>query len=258
MRKKLIPATLTASILLTVTVFMSACQKPQEPVAKKPQPEGALAKELDEMRESMKAKVPLDAKAVMKKANQDLIDSGILDTALKVGDTAPDFTLSDATGQPVHLENELKNGPVVITFYRGKWCPYCNTALVALAETTPAINGAGARVLAVSPQTPDNSLSTQEKHDLPYRVLSDPGNQTANDFGIVFTLAKDLVPIYKKFGIDLADVNGEDSNQLPLPATYVIDTNGKITWAFVDTDYTRRAEPAEVLAAVEALTTSPH
>ena len=117
----------------------------------------------------------------------------------------------------------------------------------------PEIEKAGATLVAVSPATPDNSLSTTEKNELQFQVLSDQGNAVARKFGLVFTLPDALRPLYEKFGIDIPKYNGDDSYEIPVPATYVIDQNRIIRFSFVNTDYTQRAEPAEVVAALQQI-----
>ncbi len=170
--------------------------------------------------------------------------------ALGVGDTAPDFALPDAMGRPVSLSEMLRSGPVVLTFYRGSWCPYCNRELHALQAALPDIEAARARMIAVSPQTPDSSMTIVERQNLTFPVLSDAGNRVARHFGLVFRVGDDVRDKYKAAGIDLARSNGDDSWELPVPATYVIAPDRTITYAFVEADYTRRAAPADVVAAL--------
>ncbi|TJZ50350.1 AhpC/TSA family protein [Streptomyces piniterrae] len=197
--------------------------------------------------------LPAAARTVMERAGHDLAASGQAERALQVGATAPSFSLPTATGRTVTLDALLKDGPVVLTFYRGAWCPYCNLALRALQQHHAEITARGARLIAVSPQIPDESLSLAEKHALAFDVLSDLGSDTAKQYGLAFDLPDDLATVYDSFGFDLQRVNGGHSRTLPVPATYVIDRDGTIRWAFVDTDYTARAEPTDILTALEAL-----
>jgi peroxiredoxin len=141
----------------------------------------------------------------------------------------------------------------VLTFYRGAWCPYCNIALRSLQQHHEAITARGARLVAVSPQIPDESLTLREKHDLAFDVLSDIGSDTAKQYGLAFDLPDALAAVYDKLGFDLQRVNGGHPRTLPLPATYVIDRDGLIRWSFVDTDYTTRAEPADILDALDTI-----
>lgn len=174
-------------------------------------------------------------------------------TRRAVGAHAPDFTLPDSTGEHVSLSSLLSRGPVVLAFYRGGWCPHCSTELRAYQARLAEISSLGAALVAVSPQTPDNSLSTREKLELAFPVLSDTGNVVARSYGLVFSLPEELREIYAGFGLDLPTANGDDSFELPLPATYVIDTEGAVVWRHVDADYTKRAEPNDVIAALAAI-----
>ena len=199
------------------------------------------------------SQVPAETPAAMTQADLDLSASGILDRALKAGDRAPHFTLPHSTGGVMSLAGAIKDGPVVLSFYRGGWCPYCNLELRALQKALPDFTALGASLVAVSPQTPDQSLSTAEKNDLAFAVLSDAGSSTAKAYGIAFDLAQELRPIYTRIGHALPDRNGDDSWVLPLPATYVIDRDGIIAFAYVDIDYRKRLEPATITATLAAL-----
>lgn len=212
-----------------------------------------LSAQLKEKQNGFMQQVPQETAEVMAKATTDLDASGIVDNSLKVGDKAPDFELPDATGKVVKLSTLLENGPIVVTFYRGQWCPYCNLEIRASQQLLPEFHQAGAQVVAISPELPSNALSITEKHELAFPVLSDVGNTVARDYGLVFSLAESLRPLYKGFGIDIPASNGDESFELPVPATYVIDSAGTIRYAYANADYTLRAEPADVLAAVNAL-----
>jgi peroxiredoxin len=185
--------------------------------------------------------------------------AGIAERALAVGEQAPDLTLPDATGRPVALADLLTRGPVVITFYRGGWCPYCSMELRAYQALLPELEAAGATLVAISPQTPDASMTTAEKDELAFPVLSDVGSHVARAFRIVHEVTDEVQAVYDRNGYDLAGRNAigteDDTDEvvLPLPATYVIDREGAVRFAFVSPDYVERAEPADVLAAVRAL-----
>jgi peroxiredoxin len=212
-----------------------------------------LNAELRAFYESRQQQIPAEVREIMRRAGQELAASGQADRALTVGVQAPRFSLPTATGKTLSLDDLLADGPVVLTFYRGAWCPYCNIALRALQQHHDAITARGARLVAVSPQIPDESLSFTEKHALAFDVLSDIGSDTAKQYGLAFDLPDDLAAVYDKLGFDLQRVNSGHPRTLPLPATYVIDRDGTIRWAFVDTDYTRRAEPAAILDALDSL-----
>lgn len=180
---------------------------------------------------------------------------GIAERALGVGDSAPAFTLPDAVGKDVALAELLSSGPVIVCFYRGGWCPYCNLELRAYQALLPEITATGATLVAISPQTPDASMTTVQKADLTFPVLSDVGNVVAGAFGLVHGLEPEIAAVYARGGHDLPRDNAqaEDAVSLPLPATYLIDQQGQVRFAFVSADYTERAEPADVLAAVHLL-----
>lgn len=151
--------------------------------------------------------------------------------------------MPNVRGENVFLYHFLNNGPVVLSFYRGGWWPFCNLELRALQRTLLEIKELGGQLIAVSPHLPDNSLSTAEKLAIEFEVLSDVGNQVAREFGFVFSLPEILRPVYKNFGIALEAANGDSSFELPVPATYVMNQEGVIQLDFVDVDYTKRAEP---------------
>ncbi|MEM9212853.1 MAG: peroxiredoxin-like family protein [Cyanobacteria bacterium P01_F01_bin.150] len=213
----------------------------------------SLTDAIAQYKAQFRQKVADPIKATMATATQNLIDSGIADRTLKEGETLPDIQLPNATGQIVAIRDLLQAGPVVISFYRGGWCPYCNLELKALQNKLPEIKGLGANLVAISPETPDASLSTAEKNELEFEVLSDVGNQVAKALGLAFTLPEELRPIYSQFGIDIPAHNGDTTFELPIPATYVIAADGTVAFAFVDPDYTQRLDPSKIVDALKAL-----
>lgn len=213
----------------------------------------SLTSALAAFRAEFMGAAPPEIRDAMGRADLKLAASGIAERALKAGDFAPDFELPAVDGRTVRLSALLRDGPVVVSFYRGGWCPYCNLELRALQSVLPEVNRLGAQLVAVSPQTPDESLSTAEKNALAYPVLSDAGSATARRFGIAFDLAEELRPIYARFSHALPDRNGDDSWVLPIPATYVIGKDGRIALAFVDIDYRNRLDPAEVVQALHSM-----
>jgi peroxiredoxin len=217
-----------------------------------------LQARLDAMREDFEnggfPLVPTRAQLeTMQRATQSLIDSRQADDALKAGDTAADFTLQDANGDTVSSRALLARGPLVATFYRGVWCPYCNSDLQALEEVRPEIESRGAALVAISPQTQANSCKSQRDNRLGFPILSDPGTAVAARFGLRFSLPDDLIEVYRQFGNDLARINDDPSWVLPMPARYVIGTDGVITYAEVNPDYTRRPDPSELLPVLDRL-----
>ena len=197
-------------------------------------------------------RIPQETLAVMTGATEELVASGIAEQSAGEGSAAPAFSLPDAHGEPVASDSLWEEGPVVLSFYRGGWCPYCNIELRALQQRLPEIEALGARLVAITPETPDNALGTQEKNEIAFDVLSDSGNRVASAFGLSFRLPDEVNDIYKnQFGIDLEASNGDASQTLAVPATFVIGKGGRVLKAFVDADYTRRAEPDEVIAALK-------
>ncbi|GEN99948.1 peroxiredoxin [Novosphingobium sediminis] len=213
-----------------------------------------LKSALEQFRLEFAGKIPPEIAAVMTRADDELAASGIAARALGAGAEAPDFTLKGARGEPVTLSKLLREGPVVVSFYRGGWCPYCNLELRALQAVLPEITARGATLVAISPELPDESLSTAEKNELTFPVLSDAGSRVAKEWGIAFDLAEELRPIYARFGHALPDRNGGSEWILPVPATFVIAPDGRVRLAFVDTDYRNRLEPDAVLAALAGIT----
>ena len=196
--------------------------------------------------------------AIMEAATADLRATGIESQALQVGARAPDLTLPDALGQPVRLSSLWQRGPLVLVFYRGGWCPYCNLELRAWQQQLGALKNLDAQLVAVSPQTPDNSLSTAEKNALAFPVLSDSALQAATAFGVAFEMPPELVEVYSRGGNDLPVLNGNGRWVLPVPATYLVDQNGSIAFAHIEADYRERAEPRDVLAAIAGLSRPGH
>ena len=177
--------------------------------------------------------------------------------ALKAGDQFPTVALTDQLGRAVDVAALAADGPLIVRFYRGGWCPYCNLELRAYQKVLPEITRLGARLIAITPETPDNALSTAEKNDLAFTVLSDEHGRLADALGIRFELSEAVKAYFVKAGHDLPARNGDDRWSLPMPATYVIEKGGRIALAFVDPDYRKRLEPSEAIAALAALN-EPH
>jgi peroxiredoxin len=192
----------------------------------------------------------------MHRATGELIESGQAQRARKAGDTAPEFTLLDPEGKQVSSRELLAKGPLVISFYRGVWCPYCNLELQALQAALPEIAARGANLVAISPQTAPNSRKSQRDNKLGFPILSDTKSEVANAFGIRFALPDYLVELYKGFGNDLPAVNNDPSWVLPMPARYVIGSDGIIAYSEVNPDYTQRPDPSELLPVLDRLKSS--
>jgi peroxiredoxin len=182
------------------------------------------------------------------------IDASGVASGLAVGDHAPNFTLPDALGQPVTLADLLSQGPVVATFYRGEWCPYCNIQLRGLQAALPHLRELGASLVAISPQAADYGLTLTKKNELAFPVLSDLDQEVIRAYQVQFTLAGDLEDLQVNvFQNDPAVQNADHTRSLPVPATFVIDRDGVIRAAFVSADWRYRPEPADIIAALEAL-----
>ena len=192
----------------------------------------------------------------MHRATAELIESGQAQRAKKAGDVAPEFTLNDSDGKPVSSRELLAKGPLVVSFYRGVWCPYCNMELQALQSALPEIAARGASLIAISPQTAPNSRKSQRDNKLDFPILSDVKSEVANTFGVRFALQDYLIELYKSFKNDLPVLNDDPSWVLPMPARFVIGTDGIIAYAEVNPDYTQRPDPSELLPVLDRLNAS--
>jgi peroxiredoxin len=211
-----------------------------------------LKEGLDEIKAKFAAANAASLVGAYERGIEELRAEGLERDALKAGELAPGFTLPDATGKPVSLSERLRDGPLVLKFYRGGWCPYCNLELRAYQQALALLRSLGAQLLAVSPEAPDNSLSTIEKNSLAFPVLSDAGGSVAAAYRLAFRLSDELKEIYRSRGRDLAQWNDGDWT-LPVPGTFVIDRSRRIALAHVDADYRSRLDPSAVIAALREL-----
>jgi peroxiredoxin len=192
----------------------------------------------------------------MHRATAQLIESGQAQRAKRAGDLAPEFILTDSDGKPVSSRELLTKGPLVVSFYRGVWCPYCNMELQALQAALPEIAARGASLVAISPQTAANSRKSQRDNKLGFPILSDAKSEVANAFGVRFALQDYLIEVYKGFNNNLPVINEDPAWVLPMPARYVIGTDGIIAYAEVNPDYTQRPDPSELLPVLDRLNAS--
>jgi peroxiredoxin len=196
--------------------------------------------------------VPYWVHEPMHRATHELIASGAAHRALKAGASVPDFKLRDADGAEVSSRDLLARGPLVLSFYRGVWCPYCNLELRALQAALPEIEKRGASLVAISPQTHSNSRRSARENNITFPIVSDPRNEVAAAFRLRFKLPDYLIALYRTvFKNDLAIVNADDNWTLPMPARFVIDQDGTIIYAEVNPDYTHRPDPRELLPALD-------
>jgi peroxiredoxin len=197
--------------------------------------------------------VPHSVIETMHRATAELVASGAAARALKAGDRAPGFVLNDPEGRAVSSSDLLAKGPLVVSFYRGAWCPYCNMELQALQAALPAFRELGASLAAISPQNAVNSRKSVRTNGLDFPILSDPHNEIAAQFGLRFALPDYLVALYKSLKNELPAFNGDDSWTLPMPGRFVIGQDGLIRYAEVNPDYTRRPEPEDMLPALRGM-----
>ena len=213
----------------------------------------SLAEQTEQTKNDFIASLDADTQQLVGEAFERLLGSNVGDGAIQVGDRVPEFSLPNAQGREVAFHDLLADGPVVLNFYRGGWCPFCNLEFRALQQRLPEFEALGAKLVGVSPETPDTSLGTIERNGLQFEVLSDQGNRIATRFGLLMVVDPTLRPMYQGAGFDLPTFNGDDSWQLPLPATYVIASDGRVAAAFVDKDYTHRMEPEAIVDALGTL-----
>jgi peroxiredoxin len=212
-----------------------------------------LQTEFDTFRASWEARVGEQIAHLIGSDIKNLRHTGILDHAAKAGDAfLTTSNLRDAHNRPFDLSAVIATKPVILTFYRGGWCPYCNLELRAYQALLPAIQAEGAELIAVSPELPDHSLTTAEKNDVSFTVLSDVGGELASALGIRFTLSDAVKPFYEKAGHALPERNGDGIWALPMPATFVVQRGGRIVEAFIEPDYRKRLDPQQALAALRS------
>ncbi|MEB3181643.1 MAG: peroxiredoxin-like family protein [Nostocaceae cyanobacterium] len=206
---------------------------------------------LDVFRAEFINKFPAEKTAIMQKAIDVLAEEFITRKPVNIGEIAPDFTLKNAVDKKVSLTEKLTQGSVILTFYRGGWCPYCNLELRAYQKLLPEIQALGASLIAVSPQTPDASLNTTEKNNLEFDVLSDIGSKVAQSYGIAFSLTNEFKRLYTELGHALPNINGTDDWVLPVPATFVINQDQQVTLAHINVDYRNRLEPEDAISILK-------
>jgi peroxiredoxin len=208
----------------------------------------SLTEQLAAYRAGWYQRVPAERQAIMQRHIDGLRNGAIARSMLKTGDRAPAIVLPNAKGETVDVGVLLAKGPVIVTFYRGGWCPFCNLELKAYQEILPQIAATGASLVAISPEKPDDTLSTAEKNALTFEVLSDAGQTVGRAFGLVYDFSEELKSAYRGFNLDIPARNGTpDEWALPVAATYVINRDGSIIFAYTDADYRDRADPRDVL-----------
>lgn len=212
-----------------------------------------LADSIKSFQDELIPTIPQDTLNTMMSELEALVAAGIAEKSINQGEVFPEFELPNANNDLRSLNGLLSQGPLVISYYRGAWCPYCNLEINALQKHLPDIIAAGGQLVAISPQTPDKSSDQITVSELTFEVLSDAGNKLAKDCGLVFTLPEALRPIYQSWQIDIPGFNGDNSYELPVPATYIVSTDSKIHYAYANMDYTKRLEPSIIIEQLESL-----
>jgi len=211
-----------------------------------------LAEDLDKFVQEYINTAPQEVQTDFNRGIEEVSLSGILDNAINVGDYAPEFKLINAVGKEVSLYDELEKGPVVLVWYRGGWCPYCNLQLQHIQRKLAEIAEAGGQVIAISPELPDKTMTTKERHMLQFQVLSDVNNHVADRYRLAYNVPDYVVDHYD-LSSKLNTHNGNEENRLPLAVTYVVGKNGVVEYAFLDADYKNRATPEEIISVLHDL-----
>lgn len=210
-----------------------------------------LQDELNAVRNAVRQKAASHVFPTIEATTQRLRESGLAKRALQPGQTIADFELPNAAGKLVNSADLRRSGPLLILFYRGAWCPFCNLTVRAYQERLQAFPNRGVMLVAISPQTPDSSLALQQKHDLKFPLLSDSGNMVARQFGIVFQLDPALKQVQEQFGVDIAAYNGDDRFELPVPAAFLVSKDGKVVRSYVEVDYMKRLAPETAIEWID-------
>ena len=214
----------------------------------------SLSEQLEERRAGWSQRVPEARRAKMERHIKFLSETKAAQRAKQIGDIAPAIILPNAHGGMFDVRTLFANGPVVVAFYRGGWCPFCNLELKAYQDVLPRIVAAHASLVAISPEKPDDTVSTTDKNGLGFPVLSDIGQRVGRAFGVIYDFTDELRSVYADFGHDIPAKNGTpDDWALPMTATYVIDPKGVIIYADIGVDYRHRTDPHDVLAILERL-----
>jgi peroxiredoxin len=213
----------------------------------------SLEQELAAFKAEFSRTAPAGRAALYEAKIEELRADFALASAVSVDEAAPDFALPNAAGKSLVLKELLRSGPVILTFYRGGWCPYCNIQLRAYQSVLPQISASGARLVAISPQLPDNSLDTANKNALTFDVLSDVRNEVARGYGLVYSLPEEIRAALRSNNKALPSINGDESWELPVPATYVIARDQHVALAYIEVDYRKRLEPEALLTCLKSL-----
>jgi peroxiredoxin len=217
-----------------------------------------IKEQSEALQAASRERLPAEVGATFARDRDALVASGASSRAVAAGDVIADFTLTAANGEDVSLAQLLAEGPVVLVFYRGGWCPFCNLALRHYqTELAPQLEHRGVRLAAISPQKPDDSLSTAEKHSLQFPVLSDAGARVARSLGIAFKPVAEVLEAQRALGLDITQGNAEGSTDLPMPTVLIVGRDRVVHFADVQPDYTSRTEVPAILSALAELESQP-
>ncbi len=217
--------------------------------------EPSLSSRIADFTAQMSKSAPPEVISTLGAEIQKLAEAGIAQRAIATGSKAPGFTLPDASGTKVSLASLLAAGPVVVSFYRGGWCPFCDLQLRAYQQVLPRLRELGAQLVAISPQLPDFVASDVKQKDLTFPVLSDVGNAVARSYGLVFHLSEATQKLQTMFGNPTPKFNGDESWELPMPGTFVLDRDGTVLLSHVDANWMKRLEPSAIVEALEKAST---
>lgn len=206
-----------------------------------------LAKNIEQLNQDLVTQLPQEILEAFGKSIEDLKTKNIEKNSIQIGERIPAFSLPNVLGKMVNSEEVLKSNKMILAFYRGSWCPYCNLELKFLQENLSRIKEKNAVLIAISPQSPDHSLTMIEKNNLEFEVLTDSNNDFAEKLGITFQLQDFVLPYYQSLGINLADFNANNDNTLPVPAVFVIDENRTILYKFLDVNYMSRVDMEDLI-----------
>jgi len=212
----------------------------------------SLQDQLDEITANTRKLVQAERLAVGERAVEELFSTGIEERILQVGALAPEFALHDSSGRMVRSCDLLAVGPLVVNFFRGRWCPYCVTELETWRNRYGQLRERGALLVAISPETQRQSDFAVQQHGLPFPLLHDPGAKVAEEFGLVYTVPEYHQRYLKSIMVNLPFLNGESSWRLPMPATYVLGQDGRVMFAEAHADFRVRPEPEEALSAISS------
>src|SRR6202008_1491767 len=213
----------------------------------------SLEQELAAFKVEFSRTAPAGRAALYEAKIEELRADFALASAVSVDEAAPDFALPNAAGKSLVLKELLRSGPVILTFYRGGWSPYCNIQLRAYQSVLPQMSALGGRLVAISPQLPDNSLDTANKNALTFDVLSDVRNEVARSYGLVYSLPEEIRAALRSNNKALPSINGDESWELPVPATYVVARDRLVALAYIEVDYRKRLEPEALLRCLKSL-----